>query len=178
MGPDGIDVRPRIREAVCGDLERLLNLYELSGLYSTTLDPLLREQVKLAIARLPGVVSAESSRMFLGILSRTGNVGAILRSMYNTGVLERLIPEMSHARCLLQFNQYHSYTVDEHSLRAVEAVEKFEQDSGPVGAAYREIRQKQILHLALLLHDLGKGFEEDHSEVGRRLRKPWRGGWA
>ena len=40
----------------------------------------------------------------------------MLRDMYRTGLLEFIIPEMSHARCLLQFNQYHSYTVDEHTL--------------------------------------------------------------
>jgi [protein-PII] uridylyltransferase len=36
------------------------------------------------------------------------------------GVLEKIIPEFSHARSLLQFNQYHKYTVDEHCIRAVE----------------------------------------------------------
>ena len=54
-------------------------------------------------------------------------------------------------------------------MRAVEAVEHFAQSGGPVGTAYQAIHHKEILHLALLLHDLGKGFEEDHSEVGKRL---------
>jgi hypothetical protein len=88
--------------------------------------------------------------------------------MYDTGVLERLVPPMAHARCLLQFNQYHSYTVDEHTLRAVEAAEELQHDDGPVGTACRAIHHKEILHLALLLHDLGKGYDEDHSEVGAR----------
>ena len=76
---------------------------------------------------------------------------------------------MAHARCLLQFNQYHSYTVDEHTLRAVEAATRFTDVPGPLGNAYRAIQRKEILHLALLLHDLGKGFEEDHSEVGKAI---------
>ena len=42
------------------------------------------------------------------------------------------------------------------------------QDDGPLGRVYRSIREKQILHLALLLHDLGKGYPEDHSEIGRQ----------
>ncbi|MGH7199887.1 MAG: ACT domain-containing protein, partial [Planctomycetaceae bacterium] len=67
------------------------------------------------------------------------------------------------------FNQYHSYTVDEHTLRAVEAAERVERDDSPLGEAYRHIQHKELLHLALLLHDLGKGHEEDHSEVGRRI---------
>jgi [protein-PII] uridylyltransferase len=98
-------------------------------------------------------------------------VGRLLREMYGTGLLELVLPEMSHARCLLQFNQYHSYTVDEHSLRAVEAAEKLSVDPGPVGVACRQIRHKEILHLALLLHDLGKGYETDHSDVGRDIAR-------
>ena len=77
---------------------------------------------------------------------------------------------MKHARCLLQFNQYHKYTVDEHTLRAVSEAAEFADNATTRSAyAYREIADKRVLHLALLLHDLGKGFEEDHSEVGKRI---------
>src|SRR5260370_28129454 len=92
--------------------------------------------------------------------------------MYAAGLLEMILPEMSHVRCLLQFNQYHSYTVDEHSLRAVEAAERFQSDPGPVGVADRQVRHKEILHLALLPHDLGKGYEQDHSNVGPDVAAP------
>ena len=115
-------------------------------------------------------VSPEATaRLFLSILRSTGQVGAQLREMYRTGVLEIVLPEMSHVRCLLQFNQYHAYTVDEHTLRAVEAAERFEKDPGALGTAYRSIKHRELLHLALLLHDLGKGYEQDHSEVGRDI---------
>lgn len=163
-----IDVVARHRDFVCRSPEQLLNLYELASLYSVNLSANLLEAIKQAVPGFPPELSETAARLFLSILGRR-NVGSLLRSMYNTGLLEYLIPEMAHARCLLQFNQYHSYTVDEHSLRAVEAAQNFEHDQGSVGAAYREIRLKHILHLALLLHDLGKGFEEDHSELGRRI---------
>jgi [protein-PII] uridylyltransferase len=86
-------------------------------------------------------------------------------------VLEWLIPDLRHARGLIQFNQYHSFTVDEHSLRAVEAASRFVLDSGPIGLARRSTRQPAILNLALLLHDAGKGYEEDHSDVGRDIAR-------
>jgi len=89
--------------------------------------------------------------------------------MHETTVLERLVPGFIHARGLLQFNEYHKYTVDEHSLRAVECATQFQLDGGALGQAYRGVKNKAILHLALLIHDLGKGYPEDHSEVGRRL---------
>lgn len=164
-----IDVVPRHRESVCNHLGGLLNLYELAGLYSAQLAPDLAEQIRRSAPLLSREISANDAQLFLSILRATGQVGRQLRSMFATGLLEVVLPEMTHARCLLQFNQYHCYTVDEHSLRAVEAAEAFDGDTGPIGTAYRKIKRKEILHLALLLHDLGKGFERDHSEIGREL---------
>ena len=93
----------------------------------------------------------------------------MLRDLHDVGVLERFVPALEHARGLLQFNQYHKYTVDEHCLRAVEAATELFHDMGPVGREYRRIKDRHILHPALLIHDLGKGFEEDHSEVGMKI---------
>jgi [protein-PII] uridylyltransferase len=164
-----IDVVPRYREQVQGTLESLLNLHELAALYSVRVAPNLIEQIRQTVPKLSHTVSPAAASVFLSILRSVGQVGRQLRDMYRTGLLEVVLPEMSHVRCLLQFNQYHSYTVDEHSLRAVEAAERLEGDAGPVGVAYRAIKHKELLHLAVLLHDLGKGYEEDHSEVGRRI---------
>ena len=69
----------------------------------------------------------------------------------------------------MQFNEYHKYTVDEHSLQAVRIATEFEGKSTVCGREYKKLKDKNILHLALLLHDLGKGFPEDHCEVGRRI---------
>jgi [protein-PII] uridylyltransferase len=164
-----IDVVPRHRERVCGSLESLLNLHELAALYSARLTPELADQIRQSVPRLPREVSPQAARLFLSILRATGQVGRQLRSMFATGLLDVILPEITHVRCLLQFNQYHCYTVDEHSLRAVEAAENLDGDPGPFGTAYRKIRHKELLHLALLLHDLGKGFEHDHCEIGREI---------
>lgn len=106
---------------------------------------------------------------FLELMSRTSNLGGRLRRLHELRVLEQVVPAMAHARCLLQFNQYHKYTVDAHSIRAVECVTELESEKSTLGMIYRSVRDKTILHLALLLHDLGKGFPEDHSEVGKRI---------
>jgi [protein-PII] uridylyltransferase len=59
--------------------------------------------------------------------------------------------------------------VDEHCIRAVEVATEFREAQTPWGEVYRSIKDKRTLHLALLIHDLGKGFVEDHSEVGVRI---------
>jgi [protein-PII] uridylyltransferase len=106
---------------------------------------------------------------FLKLLANPTRLGELLRRLHEMGVLEKVIPGFSHARSLLQFNQYHKYTVDEHCIRSVEEATKFGERQDSVGDVYRALGDKTTLHLALLLHDLGKGFEEDHSEVGKRI---------
>ena len=106
---------------------------------------------------------------FLKLLDRPERLGELLRRLHELGVLEKIIPEFAHARCLLQFNQYHKYTVDEHCIRAVEEATHFAERKDALGEAYAHLQDKRMLHLALLIHDLGKGYEEDHCEVGRRI---------
>src|SRR3954465_9363771 len=108
---------------------------------------------------------------FLKILENPVRLGELLRRLHEMGVLEKFIPEFSHARSLLQFNQYHKYTVDEHCIRAVEEATRFADRDDSLRDVYRNLEDKATLHLALLLHDLGKGLEEDHSEVGRRIAR-------
>src|SRR3954463_10098806 len=108
---------------------------------------------------------------FLKILENPVRLGELLRRLHEMGVLEKFIPQFNHARSLLQFNQYHKYTVDEHCIRAVEEATRFADREDSLRNVYRSLEDKATLHLALLLHDLGKGFEEDHSEVGRRIAR-------
>lgn len=118
-------------------------------------------------APLPSSVLARFGELF-----HSGKqLANILRGLHKVRLLERFIPAFEHARGLLQFNQYHHYTVDEHCMRAVEIAARFGESPGIVGETYRRIAQKRILHLALLLHDLGKGLGPDHSEVGRAIAR-------
>ena len=96
-------------------------------------------------------------RSFLRLLDNPERLGELLRRLLELGVLEKIIPEFAHARCLLQFNQYHKYTVDEHSIRAVEEATRFAERKDALGEAYVHLQDKRMLHLALLIHDLGKG---------------------
>jgi len=169
VGSDGIDVVRRHRDEVLSSLDGILKFYRTAALYQVAPSAEFAERIREAAPRLGADVSAEAAQLFRDILNCHGNLGLILRSMFRTGILEIVIPPMAHVRCLLQFNQYHSYTVDEHTLRAIEAIEGFDRDPGLLGEAYRAVRKKYVLHLAMLLHDLGKGYNEDHSFVGRAI---------
>jgi len=166
---ESLDVARRHRSSVCGSLEGVLKLFLTAARYRVRVAPHLIALIRSQHLQPPTYLSAEASQAFLALLGTHGKLGLALRDLHDTGILEAVLPCWQHIRCLLQFNQYHHFTVDEHTLRAIEAAESFATDSSAVGQAYREIHHKELLHLALLLHDAGKGFEEDHSEVGRRL---------
>ena len=169
IGHSRLDVSPGRLDAVCSDLHSVLRLFLTAVRQHVSIAPRVLERIRQAVPKLGGTVDPECSRLFLAILEPRGHLGATLRAMHDTGVLEILLPEFARVRCLLQFNAYHSYTVDEHTLRAMSIIEALEKVNNPIGAAYREVKLKSVLHLALLLHDIGKGGVEDHSDVGRGI---------
>jgi [protein-PII] uridylyltransferase len=122
--------------------------------------------------QLAGVAATAAAReRFLGLFARPQRLGAALRKLHEVGALEILIPEFTHARNLLQFNNYHKYTVDEHCILAVERAAELQNDTSWLGDVWRQLNRKQPLLLALLVHDLGQGFIEDHSALGARMAR-------
>ncbi len=152
------------------DPAAVLELMSVSSRYEKPIEHQTWREIRAAmLKRKITEIDRVTGQRFLELMSSSGNLADQLKRLHELRVLEQIIPEMTHARCLLQFNQYHKYTVDAHSIRAVQCVTELESDTGLLGIIYRGLKSKTILHLALLIHDLGKGHVEDHSEVGRRI---------
>jgi [protein-PII] uridylyltransferase len=155
-----------------GNLALMCQLVETARQRNTRINPAIvraiREELMLG-EKLP--LDPRTAALFLRMLADPTRLGSLIRQMHELRLLEHFIVGMDHARHLMQFNEYHKYTVDEHSFRVLEQALSFAQDPGPLGNAYRSLRRTSIFHLALLCHDVGKGFAEDHSEVGRRMAK-------
>lgn len=169
---DGVSltVPADLRARVLDDPALLMRLFDLARSHGLTIETTLLEDIHRHVEGLgdEGFRSPEVSRTFLNILRGPGTAAA-LEAMHRAHLLEKVIPAFRTVRGLMQFNQYHKYTVDEHSLLAVGKAEALAEDQSVLGDVYREVKRKDLLHLAVLLHDLGKGQEEDHSEVGRRI---------
>ncbi|HMP05897.1 MAG TPA: HD domain-containing protein [Lacipirellulaceae bacterium] len=152
-----------------GRVEEVLRLVELSIRESKPLDRMTTSALVLAGPEASDERAPAPAGGCPVSLAPATAAGRARRFLHEWVPLEKITPPMKHARCLLQFNQYHKFTVDEHTLQALERAGEFAGREDALGEAYREISDKALLHLALLVHDLGKGFEEDHSEVGRRI---------
>nr|MBA3440792.1 [protein-PII] uridylyltransferase [Pyrinomonadaceae bacterium] len=114
--------------------------------------------------------SAEAAHLFLRLLQRRGRVGRALRSMHETGFLGRYLPEFNRISLLIQHDLYHHYTIDEHTLRCIEAVDNLTTSEGEARASLRsafdEVENVALIYLSILLHDLGKGQGKGHAARG------------
>lgn len=107
---------------------------------------------------------------FLAVLRAPVGVAATLRQMHQLGVLTAYIPEFARIACLVQFDYYHRYTVDEHTFVLLDHLESLRSTENPRLQEFRriatELRKPEILKLAILLHDIGKGEGHGHAERG------------
>jgi [protein-PII] uridylyltransferase len=92
-----------------------------------------------------------------------------LNLFYDAGVLHELIPSFRKVLHLPQFDGYHQFPVDLHSIKCVEALEHIEDPF--IKSLYDSLdsKNRHLLKVAVLLHDAGKGRKQDHSEVGVKL---------
>jgi len=112
-----------------------------------------------------------ANAVFLDILLSPKDAEATLRKMSDAGVLGRFIPEFGRVVGQTQFNMYHIYTVDEHTLVAIGILHAIEnasmKDELPMATqVMQRIKQKRVLYAALLCHDIAKGRPGDHAELG------------
>jgi len=167
-----IHILPAQRECFRADPVRLLKIfwyrqemgYDLSG------------EAKEAIRSHLDLIDDDFRRsnralgFFLAILRAPGGVAETLRQMHQLGVLTAYIPEFARIACLVQFDYYHRYTVDEHTFVLLDHLESLRNTDDPRLQEFRriadELRKPEILKLAILLHDIGKGEGHGHSERG------------
>ena len=118
----------------------------------------------------------EAGRIFFDMLLKHGNPERALRRMNEIGVLGAFIPEFAPIVAMMQFNMYHSYTVDEHTIQCISVLAQIERgelvEELPIASRIlKEEVNRKVLYTALLLHDIGKGREEDHSVVGAQVAR-------
>jgi len=119
----------------------------------------------------------EANRLFLEILTSKNDAETVLRRMNEAGVLGTFVPAFGRIVAMMQFNMYHHYTVDEHLVRCIGALSDIEagraEDAKFATELMRTIqpRHRDLLYVAMFLHDIAKGRVEDHSIAGARIAR-------
>jgi len=115
-----------------------------------------------------------ANALFLEVLTARDRPDLALRWMNEAGVFGRFVPDFGRVVAQMQFDMYHHYTVDEHSIRAIGLLSRIERgelaDDHPLSTAlFKQIASRRLLYVAVLLHDIAKGRGGDHSELGAEV---------
>jgi [protein-PII] uridylyltransferase len=118
----------------------------------------------------------EAVRIFIDLMLKHGNPERGLRRMNELGVLSSFMPEFKPIVAMMQFNMYHHYTVDEHTIQCISTLAQIEREElieelPLVSGILKDGVNRKVLYVALLLHDIGKGRSEDHSILGAKIAR-------
>jgi [protein-PII] uridylyltransferase len=157
---------------------RMIEIFHLADHFELEIHPLAmraaRRDAKLIdhhIRKDPGV-----NQLFLDILTSQHDPEMVLRWMNEATVLGRFVPDFGRVVAQMQFDMYHHYTVDEHSIRAIGLLAEIgrgdhKADHPLSSAIIKQIVSRRVLAVAVLLHDIAKGRGGDHSILGAEVAK-------
>ena len=118
----------------------------------------------------------EANRIFMEMLISAHDPEITLRRFNEAGVFGRFVPDFGRVVAQMQYNMYHHYTVDEHTIFAIGILHRIEtgalKDEVPIASeVVHKVLSRRALYLAVLLHDVAKGRGGDHSELGARIAR-------
>ncbi len=155
---------------------RLIELFSIAHSHDADVHPNTLQQVTRSLSTLDATTrnDAHTNRQFLDILTSRKNPERVLRLMNESGVFGRFLPDFGWIVAMMQFDMYHSYTVDEHTLKAIGILHDIEsgklRETVPVATEVMpEIASRRALYVATLLHDIAKGRGGDHSKLGAEV---------
>jgi [protein-PII] uridylyltransferase len=154
---------------------KILNLFHVAQHHDLDVHPRALRSVKqnLKLVRRALRHDVEANKLFMGMLTGPDPEKTLVR-LNEAGVFGRFIPDFGRVVAQMQYDMYHVYTVDEHTIRAIGLVAGIEtgrlREDHPAGcAAIKEIQSRAALYVAVLLHDIAKGRGGDHSELGAEI---------
>ena len=152
--------------------EWILETYLLSIQYQAFPGTELENRFRLISEDLSGKNCSNQNvnNLFVKLISSRVPLGAVLRSMYETGFLEILLPEIHSIKCKVEYDSYHEFTVDQHTLYALSLVDQLEKDSdSQIVSIFQSLDELFTLRMAVLLHDIGKSLDGDHAYSGAAI---------
>ena len=161
---------------LAADPLRLIRMFALADKYGLEIHPLAMRAAARHAKLIDGAVRAdpEANRLFMNVLTSERDPETVLRWMNEAGIFGRFVPDFGRVVAQMQFDMYHHYTVDEHSIRAIGLLSRIErgllkEQYALATALFRQIASRRTLYVAVLLHDIAKGRDGDHSELGAEI---------
>ena len=162
--------------AFAEDPVNLIRLFQVADEHEVDIHPhalrLVTQSLKLIDPRLRA--DPEANRLFMEILTSRKSPAISLRRMNEAGVFGRFVPDFGRVVAQMQYDMYHHYTVDEHTIFAIGILHDVEKgalkEELPLATSLiPTIDSRRALYLAVLLHDIAKGRGGDHSVLGAEV---------
>src|SRR6516165_10574359 len=166
------------KDVFAKDPVNFIRLFAFADEQQATFSPEVLRQVRANLRLIDDSlrVNPTANRIFLRLMTDARDPEGVLRSMNEAGVLGHFIPEFGRVVSMMQFNMYHHFTVDEHLIRTIGFLSGIERGrlatEHPVSSEIiRTIDNRRALYVAAFLHDIAKGRDQDHSQVGASIAR-------
>ena len=158
------------------DPVRLIEVFQLAEAEGLEIHPETMRQADRDAKLIDGAVrkDARANGLFLDLLGGRNDPETALRWMNEAGVFGRFVPDFGKVNAQMQFDMYHHYTVDEHTIRAIGLLSQIERglleaDHPRATKNIHKVSSRRALYVAVLLHDIAKGRGGDHSVLGAEV---------
>jgi [protein-PII] uridylyltransferase len=154
---------------------RLLEMFVLADQHNLEIHPLAMRSASRDAKLVDDIRrDPDANALFLEALTSRNHPEVALKGMNEAGVFGRFVPDFGRVVAQMQFDMYHHFTVDEHTIHAIGLLSRIERgeldDDHPlVSATMRQIVSRRVLYVAVLLHDIAKGRGGDHSVLGAEV---------
>ena len=158
------------------DPVRLIEIFALADQERLEIHPEATRQASRDARLIDGNVrqSVHANALFLEMLTSHHDPEGTLRAFNESGVFGRFVPDFGRVNAQMQFDMYHHYTVDEHTIRAIGLLCQIEKgelavDHPLATEVFPKLTSRRALYASVLLHDIAKGRRGDHSVLGAEV---------
>ncbi len=158
------------------DPARMIEVFALADEHGLEIHPqamrAANRDAKLIDARIRN--DRRANALFMQVLTSKRDPETVLRWMNEATVFGRFVPDFGRVVAQMQFDMYHHYTVDEHSIRAIGLLARIEAgdlkaDHPLATVIINQLVSRRVLYMSVLLHDIAKGRGGDHSVLGAEV---------
>lgn len=158
------------------DPVKMIEIFHVAQRYEMDIHPralrMIRQNLKFIRGRTRN--DARANQLFIEIMTYEKGPGFALRLMNEVGVFGRFVPDFGRVVAQMQYDMYHVYTVDEHTIRAIELTSEVERgilaEEHPLAnEIIHKVLSRKVLYISVFLHDIAKGRKGDHSVLGEEV---------
>ena len=158
------------------DPVRLVELFAYAASEQVEIHPECMRIARRDAALIDAAVRKDprANASFMAVLTSRNDPETVLRWMNEAGVFGRFVPDFGRVIAQMQFDMYHHYTVDEHTIRAIGLLAQIEKGEAKLDhplatEVVTKVASRRVLYVATLLHDIAKGRRGDHSVLGAEV---------